>query len=359
MIRILFSLFALMSFSVQAGVFPKSTFDNLDYGLYWAGANNQFEKAGNNTVNGSQFYSPTKPTFIYVHGWQNGSSEKQEREDFYNGRYGRPNVDFAQMWRNKGYNVGILYWNQFADEGEVKDAEAKIWSTTARQGLRWRDSNGNYHNSGLNQNVSEILLDSYKIAMANYRGSDLRIAGHSLGNQLALKLTYDLKQQASQGLVNSALIPQRVSLLDAHYTNDAKDYLNNRWVGEVARAMVRDLKNSGTAIDSYRTSLTTSTVFVGDQNTGLHNEIAFAEMGTSFFWFWQQGEKHGAAVWLYFWSIDYPAPYTSNSSYVGISASTPNSVIRDWMYSDRRVVQTEGRRSKDPRDNEFETRGRL
>lgn len=357
--RFLFSLLILLSFSAQADIFPRSVFDHLDYGLYWAGPDNQFEKAGNNTANGSRFYSRNKPTLIYIHGWQNGSTRRQEREDFYNGRHGRPNIDFARMWRNKGYNVGIMYWNQFADEGEVKDAEAKIWSSSARRGMRWRDSRGNYHNSGLNRNVSEILLASYKTAMAGYQGNDLRIAGHSLGNQLAIKLTHDLKQQASQGLVRSALIPQRISLLDAHYTNGGKDYLNNRWVGEVARDMVRDLKADGTAIDSYRTSSTTSTIFVGDQNKKLHNEVAFAEMATHFFWFWQQGEKHGAAIWLYLWSIDYPTPRTSNSSYAGISASTPNWVIREWMYSDHRVVQTHGRRTKDPRDNRFKTRGRL
>jgi hypothetical protein len=38
-----------------------------------------------------------------------------------------------------GYNVGIMYWNQFADEDEVKDAEAKIWTATGTRAMRWKN----------------------------------------------------------------------------------------------------------------------------------------------------------------------------------------------------------------------------
>ena len=41
-------------------------------------------------------------------------------------------------WKADGWNVAIFYWNQMADEDEVKDAEAKIWSTNGPKGMRYR-----------------------------------------------------------------------------------------------------------------------------------------------------------------------------------------------------------------------------
>ncbi len=354
----LFVLITITQLS-SADSFPQSTFDNLDYGLYWSGPNSQYEKAGAHTANGSQFYDPAKPTLIYVHGWADKSSTTQTREDFNNTRNGRPDVDFAAMWRNHGYNIGIMYWNQFSDEAEVKDAEAKIWSATGRKGMRWRNSQGIYATTNSRSNVSDLLVHSYITAMTQYAGNDIRIAGHSLGNQLAIKMTHMLKQEAQSGLIPANIVPDRVSLLDSFYSKYAKDYLNGRWNSGVAKDMVVELKNYGTAIDSYRSSSITTTEFAGDKAIQLHNEVAFVEMGSKFFYWWDIGRKHISATWMYLWSIDSPMPHISNSSYSGISAATPNWIIRDWMYSNRRAVQSHGLYSKTPADNKFTTKGRL
>ncbi|MDW6002238.1 alpha/beta hydrolase family protein [Vibrio mangrovi] len=345
-----------LSFSAIAktGVFPKQDFDQLSYGLYWFGAGDQYQKAGPNTRNGGTYYDPSKPTLILIHGWQSNHIANQDRTVYWETNNGAPNIDFANIWQSQGYNVAMLYWDQFADEFEVKDAEAKIWSANGPRKMRWRDSQGNYHN-GPNQNVTELLLQQYLTAMQGYRGNDIRFAGHSLGNQVALRLADRLASLADTGQIAENIVPKRVSLLDAFYSNYSKDYLDGRWVGEAAREAVSRLKPRGVAIDSYRTSSLTSTPFVGDENRALHNSVAFVELLTQFFNQSQQSEKHGAAIWLYLWSIIYPTPVVTDSSMPGISAASTHAEVRRWMATTDHLIQVAGGSSKDPQDNLFET----
>ena len=355
-IVLLMMSFALC-FSVQArtDVFPQSDFDELSDGLYWFGANNQYEKASSDTKDGSTYYDPSKPTLIFIHGWQKDHIVDLERQTFYeDDSNGWPDMDFANLWISEGYNIGILYWDQFADESEVKNAEAKIWSTEGNKGMRWLDSDGNYHD-GPDQTVTELLLAAYEEAMSGYQGSDIRLAGHSLGNQLALRLTDELVTLAANGTINNNEVPQRVSLLDPFYSNYAKSYLDGAWVGEKAREIVARLKAADIAIDSYRTSIVTSSIFVGDENKELQNSVAFAEEKTSFFNQTQQSQKHSAAIWLYLWSIAYSTPTVSDNTLAGLSAATTNDEVKQWMATTDHLVQYAGGNTKDPQDNLFET----
>ncbi|MBF9002281.1 MULTISPECIES: hypothetical protein [Vibrio] len=358
-ITLIFGTCVCFSVFARTGVFPQSSFDELSYGLYWFGADNQYEEASSSTQDGSTYYDPEKPTLILIHGWQNGSITDQDRQTFYeDDSNGWPDKDFANSWISAGYNVGLLYWDQFADESEVKDAEAKIWSTEGNQAMRWIDSEGTYH-SGPDQNVTELLLAKYEAAMAGYQGSDIRLAGHSLGNQLALRLADQLVQLADAGDINSNEVPGRVSLLDPFYSNYAKSYLDGEWVGEKAREIVKRLKAADIAIDSYRTSLVTSTLFVGDENTELQNSVAFEEEKTSYFDQTQQSQKHSAAIWLYLWSIEYATPTVSDNTLAGLSATTTNVEVKQWMDTTDHLVQSSGGDTKDPQDNVFETEGAL
>jgi len=357
-VLLLLLLSSLTGFFATAAQFDEQVFKQLDYGLYWAGAGNQFEKAGSQTATGSRFYNPSKPTLIYIHGWQKGSSKNQSRELFYSTSTGRPDVDFAEMWRAAGYNIGVMYWNQFADEDEVKNAEAKIWSAQGPKAMRWRDSNGDYHD-GPTSSVTELLLNSYLDAMTNFAGNSLRFAGHSLGNQVALRLADRLHTLENSGTIASTLVPERIALLDAYYSNGDKSYLDSRWTGDIGRDIASRLIAADIVIESYRSSLTTTTVAVGDENKALHNMTAFVEMGTGFFNVFQQTEKHVAAIWLYLWSLDSAAPPVNDYQQSGVSASSSNETVRFWMNSDKRLKQDEGRKSKDPADNTFKTDKRL
>jgi len=343
----------LVALSASGAAFDDSVYSRLDYGLYWAGADNQFEKAGTETAQGSNYYDPTKPTMIYIHGWQKGTVESRFRETFYSSRSGRPDIDFANLWIAEGYNVGIIYWNQFADENEVKDAEAKIWSVNGNKAIRWKDSNGNFHYGDVDKPVADLIYPQYRLAMSDFRGSEVRFAGHSLGSQVAFRLADLLLDSQRKGEQVTNMLPGRISILDAYYSNGSKSYLSGEWVGKVIRDIADRLIDEGILIDSYRTSATTSTLFVGDENKQLHRKTAFTELSTEFFWFWQQSEKHVAAIWLYLWSKVYPAPAVENSAYAGVSASASESTIKYWMDSDSHLKQVSGKRSKDPADNVF------
>ena len=104
------ALMAASSLAQAEVTFPTSVFANLDYGLYWFGYNSA-QKAVPGQSNA--FYAPHKDTVIFIHGWQNNTVTKQKRATLYR----ESNEDLSAYWLDRGYNVGIMYWNQFADEG--------------------------------------------------------------------------------------------------------------------------------------------------------------------------------------------------------------------------------------------------
>lgn len=334
---------------VQAEItFPNSVFSNLDTGLYWFGYNDS-EKAVANQANPN--FDASKKTVIYIHGWQNGSSQNQSRETLHRYGSGGPNEDLAWYWLDRGWNVGVLYWNQLADEGDVKHAEAKIHTTNGPKGMRWKSSNGNY-SSGPNQNVTDILYSSLVNGLQGFNGSELRITGHSLGNQLALSISAKL-------INNNSFQPDRVALLDPFYSNGAESYYGGKWAGDIARDNLAILKSAGVAVEAYRSSPVTSTLFVGDQNKALMNDVAFVELKPWNFNFWQLAEKHGAAVTHYFWSMDFDPLKVDGSNETVPTSAASNSRIQYWMNANKRLVQDSGAWSGTPADDDFKKRSRL
>lgn len=354
-----FLLFCLLSLSslthAATGVFPDSTFQNLDHGLYWFGYGDTWQKAVPGYSNA--YYNASKPTLIYVHGWQQNSSTNKNRETFNRYDAGGPDLDLAYAWLAAGYNVGILYWNQFADEAEVKDAEAKIWTASGPRAMRWRNSSGVY-SSGPTQSVGDLLFQHYKNNLAGYTGSNIRIAGHSLGNQAAIVLTKKISDAVSAGSLNSRLLPKRVALLDPFYSNDAKSYLGNKWVGEVARTYVSELKGKGVIFEAYRSSGVSSTGVIGDSNTGLMNMTAFSELKPWYFNSIQLTEKHNAAVWHYLWSFSFNPPLITGTSNQAASAKTSDSRITTLMNGTQKLVHDQGAYSKEPSDDNFKLNAR-
>lgn len=129
----------------------------------------------------------------------------------------------------------------FSDEFNVMYAEAKIWSNNGTEKMRWRDHNGDYHDSNY-KNAGELFYDTYVQAMKNYAGNNIRIAGHSLGNQMETYLTKRVYDAADAGQISKNLKPNRLALLDPYWSNGGKSYLNNKWTGEACREYVKDLK---------------------------------------------------------------------------------------------------------------------
>jgi hypothetical protein len=124
----------------ESGVVPvgEAVFAELDYGIYWHGPGGAEAKHIPGRVN--PHFDPNKPTLIYTHGWASNTVNSKRRVALNWGNLDGPDIDLAQLWIAAGWNIGVFHWEQFADEGEVKDAEAKIWTATGPRAMRWRSS---------------------------------------------------------------------------------------------------------------------------------------------------------------------------------------------------------------------------
>jgi hypothetical protein len=308
------------------------------------------------------FYSRQAPTIIYVHGWQpDGTKGAYFREAFNPEGSGGPDAYLIRQWLLDGWNVGSMYWNQFADEGfadwEAWDdllgvdlAEEKIWNAQGQEGneafaMRWRSlgySENGAENGGRMADVctgspaaSEIFYQHYRSAMADHigrlrtdgQGAEIRIAGHSLGNQMASGLL-----ELTLAGDDPNLIPNRLSLLDPYWTRDKQDYWDDgqaKATYEHVTGILQEAKRRDVLIEAYRSSAL-SGAFGANNAEGL-NLTAFAELTSGYFWPWDLQQKHAQAVWWYFWSYEFPPPCI-NCSLQYDSITQPESVA--WPVQD-------------------------
>jgi hypothetical protein len=170
---------------------------------------------------------------------------------------------------------------------------------------------------------------------------------------MAIVLAKKISDAVNAGTMNSKLLPKRIALLDPFYSQNGKTFLGNKWVGEVCREYVTNLKTKGVIFEAYRTSAASSSGFVGDANTGLMNMTAFTEMKTSYFSLTQQTQKHNAAVWHYLWSFGSNAPVITNTTTEAASAKTSDARINTIMSGTKKLVHDRGTTTKEPWDDTF------
>lgn len=354
-------LFLLMCLNVPYKVYA-TTYDGngtkLDASLYWYGKDNLAEKFIAEQSN--SYFDPKKPTVIYIHGWQKDSTTKLYRESFSPSKmdsdYGE-NVDSADYWVNKGWNIGIFYWNQFSDESEVKDAEAKIWTSSGPKGMRWRKADGTYETKNvITISAAQLFVDTYKQALNDFSGSEIRLVGHSLGAQMVINGSKLINDEIDKGNMSSKLLPNRVALLDPFWSKNAKSYLGNKWTGEVSRSYVTALKNKGVVFEQYKTS-NINDLLIGDSNDGMKKLTDFTDIYPDFILDLNQSSKHRYARDWYFYSFGFDAPKeTKNNQATGSlasSASTPTSREAAMMNSNYYWTQSYGKDTYTPSDDTF------
>ena len=353
--------------------------DFLDYGLYWFDADNNSYKGFDENLDiplvvSSSVYDLEKPTIIYFHGWQLGSSEEGYRRENFELIDDDNNIDINTVtaWKEKGWNVAIFYWNQFADELEVKDAEAKIWhATKGPKGIRYRLSDGSYSNEQAPpRNLGKLAANQIRKVLADNTSKNIRLAGHSLGSQLAVYVGKLMSNAVANGNLSSDLMPNRIELLDPFWSQDSKSYLTdlnndgeNDWTGERVRLYIDDLKrDNNVAFTWYKSSLI-SNIGIGDSNNNLKEEVAFQSVR---FWYLNGidiANKHVYVRHNYFWSMAYDSPNEVRLNFwrqrrstgnVAASAATPKQRILDLMDSGYLWDQVEGRYTPSPSDDEFE-----
>ena len=337
--------------------------DYLDYGLYWFGKDQASEKY---TGADNSYYDDTKPTMIYVHGWLYGSSEDDywrptfswsHNAESYDDLQGL-DVDEAAAWIDAGWNVGIYYWNQFADELSVFDAEAKIWTTSGLQGMRYRQSDGSYNTvQSPSESISELMTATIAEALANNSNGYLLLHGHSLGNQLAIATAYSLTKLAEQGSIDASLIPERVVLSDPYWSNFIQIYLDGATTGEISTEYVSYLiDHYDLAVEMDRSSGLCD-LGLGDCNDDMTEIVAFQRLRP---WYTSDlGAKHTMADDWWTLTKTYDAPEEvdaelNETGAVTVSASTSDARIKEMMGSAYEWDQVTGRDTLAPDDDQFQ-----
>lgn len=373
---------------------------DIDYGLYFYGKYGKVEKYTPGFEN--EFYNPENPVIIYSHGWQPNKVNKQggyltesyllsDEEFSGNSSLIGTSIFLNHSWINKGWNTAMVHWNQFADEPSefnqngtavksgVMEAEAKIWSFDGPSGKRYRLNGENRYkdfNNTIQFNVNEITINSAGELLALYvidalkknTSGNIRLAGHSLGNQMACSL--------AKSLYDNDIFINRIALLDPAWSGGEKEYLKTSkynkygsWVGEVSRNILFEIQKN-TSIDSFVIEIYHTTVlnqYIGavinldnpfdiknasfegiDNNRPLSTRSVDVHLKPWYFSAEQIAEKHRAARYHYFLSMDFdtnvydPIEYSRDKTgffkweYVPTgryvpSAATPDVVMHNMM----------------------------
>lgn len=356
-------------------VFPDEVFTDLDYGLYWYGydegaASGRYVKASEAD---NPFYDPSRPTVIHIHGWQNGSIAAFFRTDYDHRRHSSGDVDkdVASPWLDQGYNVGMLYWTNFADEGQVTHAEAKIWSPNGPRGMKYRVRKSADPNNGSTEQrdfegapdatVGSLLADAIVDGMADFSGPSFRLTGHSLGNQVAIAIAGDIHARLESGQIsNEKLLPTRIALLDPYYTGSRISGLSERTerlaVQIMETLLASEQGQAPVVFEAYRSSA-----------LAIRNGSAVLERGNAaivslkphYYGWFDFAKKHQVAWWWYFWGMEFAVPTTGDGA-SGLSASASPQQVEAQMDSTRFLDQQGGStaRTKSPEDDGFTLKNR-
>eukprot|EP00927_Polykrikos_kofoidii_P054129 TRINITY_DN48605_c0_g1_i1.p1 TRINITY_DN48605_c0_g1~~TRINITY_DN48605_c0_g1_i1.p1 ORF type:complete len:558 (+),score=80.43 TRINITY_DN48605_c0_g1_i1:63-1676(+) len=283
----------LRMFKGAGSVWPKE----LDWGIYWY-SEDGFEKA---TGYASKHYVPSRKTLIYFHGWTGngvGSTARCARDTDKCPpevcSEGSPKL-FDKYYKS-GWNVGIFYWDQFADEVCPRQAEKKLYySGTKGQGLSYRvydpatgvksdkrlqveQTGGKYLHS-----VSELCVAEFDRTMEhNFVAKEIHFIGHDLGAQLAVRCGAKLRARQFY------IVPRRVTMLEPYYGHDAlphdgceasneeqKGDFNVKFPASHARVMLESV------VEIYKSSSYTREMRYGNPNEFFKKEAVFVDIDSA------------------------------------------------------------------------------
>ncbi len=290
---------------------PASAAVGPEYGLFWFGKENANQLALPGEAN--PYYDPARPTLIFVHGWKpdQGYTHRTMIWEFEDASGQEQSVDLAAAWVDAGWNIGVFDWGPFADESIVTDAEAKIWTTNGNEGMRWRDREGEYRTDHtVDRPISDLFYGTLVHALADFHGPELRIAGHSLGNQVAVGAVGKVATDVRAGKLPSELLPSQLVLLDPYWSPVGQDYLGKQSTGDAVRRFIaEDVGPQEIVISWYRSSLMTEGILVSDANEALRRFVAtYSELDPAYCSVADQVCRHDAAWQSYLYSFAFSPP---------------------------------------------------
>ena len=283
-------------------------------------------------------YHAARPTVVYVHGWEPGTTARGFHETFNWRRNTRfpeqgvsaeelPDVDAAALWAARGWNVGIFYWNQLADD-TLPEAERKIHSAGGDVGMRWQRRAPDGGTAAVAaaaegelpcvaESLAEALAPLWQAGGGGGGGGDgvpqLRLIGHSLGVQLVIEASRRLLERHPPVAATAAAAPLRLALLEPFFTTGRKAWLGGKSGVERAEESLALLRRAlpQLPIECYRTSVLgdpppcTACLLpmLGANSRSLHDHCAFSYVAPPQLHALQFRSRHIAAFSLYQLSI--------------------------------------------------------
>lgn len=344
---------------LQIDVLPETNtyqiydYNHLDVGIYFYGKGNNCQKLGDKA---NPYFDPTKPTVIYAHGLQTGGVAAHRREDFHF-KYDSTDVYTHEKWLEDGWNVGVFYWLQLADETMIWRAEMKINNCTTSVKMPWKNARNEYLSVDMpEKTVADLYADEYEKAFSkNYSGKEIRLVGNSFGGQLTMQMALRLHER------NIKPMPARLALLDPAWLSKGVQFYSKPhgfwWTGNVSIFSARKMiKKYDIAIEYYRSSILTKTMTA----KRMARLVAFQHM--KLFYTSSVVNKHTFIVDNYFWSYSFPPPIEihkkKETKEPGLSAATSNERVKKMMRRRRHWKHVEGRYTTTPEDDKFKRRKR-
>ena len=212
------------------------------------------------------------------------------------------------LWLERGYNVGIFYWNQFSDEPRVTDAENKIYTTQGLKKMRWARQNSDGSVSHINNPahqdrcVAQRLVEEYTkyLGVMGTAQSHVHIVGHSLGSQLTLEFYRQLIIQRP-----TCTYPARITLLDPYFSFEKKRFAPFNGLRPSARAaqtldLIQEFDDK-VLLETYETSAVNA--LVGEACDRLKTLTDYHVVDMLQFPWYYCASRHIAAPHVYFSSM--------------------------------------------------------
>jgi hypothetical protein len=318
--------------------------NDLDYGLYWLGDHENKQKYIKQKPN--PFYNPQKPVVIFLHGQQwNKTPNNYDREHLF--------WDLTETWAHhswlaRGWNVGIFYWNQWADERMPWDAEAKIWTKDGPQGLRYRHGDGSYDTApGLDIPCGELAYFILKEALADNTSANIRLVGHSLGSQMVIRITELFHREIKEGIIPPHFMIKRLALLDPAWIAGERSFLEDlngdgrndstaeRCYFSLAEIIAYWHNRNEFSIEIYNTTFLEKNMLMNDNNPALR-QIASGTVSVhpAYYSNFDFENQHKSAFFYYFWSMAFPSPracIVQGTQCIMIDEKVPSAALPDGL----------------------------
>eukprot|EP01083_Nonionella_stella_P216162 777369_1 len=390
----LLSIILLSSVSGEYAVFcPESAGDNtkwpeMDIGLnIWSSSTTRADDCflRHSTIYqshsniGTEWIDPSRNLLVVSHGWQSGWKElgyDHYISDKWSVLVGstcvsqgndvpnpieicEPTDHNAQYWLQQNWSVIFLDWQYHAAESEVQDAEAKLYVPL----------------EGRTTVIDKLYNHLMNVLnLTKWNGNELRFVGHSLGSQVALNLASRIKTDTTHSFDTKL---RRIALLDHFFSLDEQQYFpqkdpgcTDKWsnkcdhfrTGEYARfELIQNIRTGDNppVIETYRTSPSSSNVFVGDENDELNKMTVFTQLSPWYYNSVQLKEKHNTAFALYLHCMKWVSygPLADNAPSCRMDTDTlkKKCLISNWWdYCQKEYTQTDGQYTTWDFDDKFE-----